>query len=318
MKMCDNYPNCILRVMSFLAAILAAPMVLHAATCAEFEKQVVESVRENDAERAAQAFELAEKSRTCGGEALSLLGRHTATAHYAAAFKPELREDERDRVLRRALTFGRPWQALAAMADIEKSAKHYSEAATLYQEALDDIRDERLNPQSPPEEVIASLIKKAEETRLLAPDYVKRVDRDGSPSGLACPIFRGFAVRRTSLPVEFEYDSTTFTEKGRKAVEDLQNFLTQQGEVPIRLIGHTDPRGADTYNLTLSERRANAVKSFLAAKGYKAKIETVGKGRAEPFQSDDPDGYTAEERWQLDRRVELDREGAKACSSPSR
>jgi outer membrane protein OmpA-like peptidoglycan-associated protein len=220
--------------------------------------------------------------------------------------------------LKRGLTFGRPWQALAAMADIEKSARRYGKASALYQEALDDIRNERLNPQAPSGEVIASLVKKAEETRLLAPDYVKRVDRDGSPAGLACPSFRGFTVRRSALPIEFEYDSTDFTEKGRKAVDDLHDYLSQQGELPIRLIGHTDPRGTDDYNQMLSERRSEAVKSFLIAKGYNAQIRTAGRGRKQPFQTDDPASYTEEERWQLDRRVELDREGARSCGGSSR
>lgn len=303
---------------TLLVASLLAPFCAHAATCLEFEQQIADAVRSSDAERAAQTFEIAEASRACGGEALSLLGRHTATAFYAQAFASEHSPDERARNLKRALTFGRPWQALAAMADIEKSAKRYAEASALYQDALDDIRNERLNPQAPPGEIIASLVKKAEESRLLAPDYVKRVDRDGSPAGLACPSFRGFTVRRSALPIEFEYDSTTFTEKGRKAVEDLHDYLSQQGELPIRLIGHTDPRGNDVYNQTLSEHRSGAVKSFLVAKGYKAEIRAAGKGRQEPFEPDNPGSYTEEERWQLDRRVELDREGAQSCGVSSR
>ena len=49
-------------------------------------------------------------------------------------------------------------------------------------------------------------------------------------------------------------------------------------------------------------------KDFLAAKGYRGGIRTIGKGKSEPFQPDDPTGYTQQERWQLDRRVELERQ----------
>ena len=47
----------------------------------------------------------------------------------------------------------------------------------------------------------------------------------------------------------------------------------------ISIYGYTDSKGADAYNLSLSERRANNVKSYLIQNGAdKAKLESIGRG----------------------------------------
>ena len=70
----------------------------------------------------------------------------------------------------------------------------------------------------------------------------------------------------------------------------------------IRIIGHTDSRGADDYNRVLSERRANAVARHLADNGIPAKLIVVeGKGESRPIASND-----TEEGRARNRRVEID------------
>jgi outer membrane protein OmpA-like peptidoglycan-associated protein len=236
----------------------------------------------------------------CSGIELARLGRTAAETLYERSTKKRMSTAERTALLSRALTLGRPWQVLAATADTAMDAKLYDVAAEHYQEALDDIRNETANPIAPDPVVIASLIKKAEAASLLASTYVARVDRGGGPGGLACQTVRGFTVQRTALPVEFDYKEPGFkktgtealTAKGRAAAEDLNVFLTKQGSPPINLIGHTDPIAGDDYNQALSERRAEAVKAFLLAKGYTGSIRTSGKGRSQPFVADDPGSYT--------------------------
>jgi outer membrane protein OmpA-like peptidoglycan-associated protein len=86
----------------------------------------------------------------------------------------------------------------------------------------------------------------------------------------------------------------------------------------VHLIGHTDPRGSDEFNQDLSERRAQAVALFLKGKGYTGKIANSGRGKKERFQVDDPGRYSEEQLFQLDRRVELDREsGGTGCATAS-
>jgi OOP family OmpA-OmpF porin len=51
----------------------------------------------------------------------------------------------------------------------------------------------------------------------------------------------------------------------------------------VLVTGHTDLIGSDAYNQKLSERRANAVRKYLAAHGIDAtRIKSEGKGKNEP------------------------------------
>lgn len=65
--------------------------------------------------------------------------------------------------------------------------------------------------------------------------------------------------------------------------------------------GHTDSTGSDAYNLQLSQRRAEAVASYLVSQGIKReRLITVGAGEAYPIASND-----TEEGRAANRRVEL-------------
>ena len=68
------------------------------------------------------------------------------------------------------------------------------------------------------------------------------------------------------LEVYFDFDSAEITSKARPKLETLGKALTDprlKGKTFL-IAGHTDARGTDTYNQALSERRAEAVKQFLA------------------------------------------------------
>lgn len=54
------------------------------------------------------------------------------------------------------------------------------------------------------------------------------------------------------------------------------------------ITGHTDRLGAQGYNQKLSEKRADAVKAYLLAKGVKAaNVETMGAGKTQPIKGCD-------------------------------
>ena len=72
-------------------------------------------------------------------------------------------------------------------------------------------------------------------------------------------------------------------------------------DAPFEVGGHTDSQGSDSYNQTLSERRANSVADYLANKGMpRARMVTIGAGEGHPVASND----TEEGRAQ-NRRVEI-------------
>ncbi|NHZ69870.1 MAG: OmpA family protein [Thermotogales bacterium] len=83
----------------------------------------------------------------------------------------------------------------------------------------------------------------------------------------------------------FSFDSDAISDTGAVLLDDLVGNLTAVIllEQKIEIIGHTDRIGNDAYNLALSKRRAESVRSYLVAKGVVPRyIETKGMGSAEP------------------------------------
>ena len=78
-------------------------------------------------------------------------------------------------------------------------------------------------------------------------------------------------------------------------------MLTRYADNEVTIVGHTDSTGAETYNQSLSQRRAAAVLAELSRLGVSAsRMQAVGRGEDEPRASND----TAAGREQ-NRRVEI-------------
>lgn len=107
------------------------------------------------------------------------------------------------------------------------------------------------------------------------------------------------------IPIKFVYRKATFTPDGLKAVELLLSYVKLKKFDAITLSGHADPRGTDQHNMTLSERRLQAVTRFLKEGGFQGRVVLVPKGESDPFVGVDRNNFPIEELYQLDRRVEL-------------
>jgi OOP family OmpA-OmpF porin len=81
----------------------------------------------------------------------------------------------------------------------------------------------------------------------------------------------------------FDFDSAELTAAGRAV---LDAWLAEAPKnTPVRISGYADRLGPEPYNLTLSLRRAEAVKQYLAGKGIELRrIQTQAKGEAEPVK----------------------------------
>lgn len=200
--------------------------------------------------------------------------------------------------------YGRPWQVMVAIGDAYYGRSQWPQAQGAYEEALDDMRDKTANPAAPPADVEQRAYKRAVQARALSPTFVAARQVRGEKTGLANPNFRNFTAVAVPVPVQFDTDQAALTPQGEAAVKDIYAYLSQQPAGYVRIIGHTDPRGADSYNLDLSRRRAGSVASYLQVLGYRGRIEVIGKGEAEPFQPDDAAKYTPDQIWAFDRRVE--------------
>ncbi|HSC69405.1 MAG TPA: OmpA family protein [Cellvibrio sp.] len=81
----------------------------------------------------------------------------------------------------------------------------------------------------------------------------------------------------------------------------LSGLLAQYPERSLVIEGHTDSAGSDSFNQTLSQNRADAVKAFLLNQGIAAnRITAYGKGESSPVASNDSSSGR-----QMNRRVEV-------------
>lgn len=111
-------------------------------------------------------------------------------------------------------------------------------------------------------------------------------------------------VRREELTFEdvhFDFDRYNLRPDALKILDDAIGKLQQNAEVRVTIEGHTDGIGTVEYNLALGERRANAVRDYLAQRGItNVRLRTVSYGEERPIA----DNTTAEGRAQ-NRRAHL-------------
>lgn len=101
--------------------------------------------------------------------------------------------------------------------------------------------------------------------------------------------------------VLFDTDRAELKPGASKTMDRLAQFLRDYPERELWIEGHTDARGDDAYNQALSERRADAVRNALVARGIDAdRLYAVGVGEAYPVATND----TVAGR-QENRRVEI-------------
>lgn len=82
----------------------------------------------------------------------------------------------------------------------------------------------------------------------------------------------------------FDFDQSAVKPDGKAALDELLVKLQGSDLEVMVSVGHTDSVGSSDYNQKLSQRRAEAVKAYLASKGVEAaRIYTEGKGEAQPM-----------------------------------
>lgn len=101
--------------------------------------------------------------------------------------------------------------------------------------------------------------------------------------------------------IEFDFDKAVIKDQYKAGLDQDVAIMNANPAMSIMISGHTDNVGTDAYNQKLSERRAVAVKDYMASKGVdETRMTTEGKGEVAPVARNN----TAEGRAQ-NRRVEL-------------
>jgi OmpA-OmpF porin, OOP family len=143
-------------------------------------------------------------------------------------------------------------------------------------------------------------------------------DRDGIPDGIdKCPNEFGVppdgcpkkytlvVVTETKIELKqtvfFDFNKATIKPVSFALLDDVARAMTDNPKIKVEVQGHTDSKGDDDYNLKLSQRRAESVRTYLIRKGIDSnRMVPKGYGENVPIA----DNRTQEGRDQ-NRRVEF-------------
>ena len=101
--------------------------------------------------------------------------------------------------------------------------------------------------------------------------------------------------------VTFDYDSAIVRPGLYSEIDRISNVLIKYPQTVIRVEGHTDSTGSETYNMNLSEQRAEAVKNLIVQRGVSSeRIETRAYGESTPVADNNTEAGRA-----MNRRVEI-------------
>lgn len=108
----------------------------------------------------------------------------------------------------------------------------------------------------------------------------------------------------------FDFNKDTLTAKGIEVVDNVAAQLKSTGAKDVKVAGFTDRLGSVSYNLDLSQRRANRVKARLIEKGVNAHITAVGYGKVQQVKAcDNESGQALRDCLRPNRRVEISASG---------
>lgn len=107
--------------------------------------------------------------------------------------------------------------------------------------------------------------------------------------------------------VYFDFDKSTLRPEGEEALDKLVTFMNEYSSMEVLLKAHTDSRGSDAYNLSLSDRRAKSARDYVVSQGIAAtRINGEGFGEKELVNKCSNGVSCTKAEHQANRRVELD------------
>ncbi len=102
--------------------------------------------------------------------------------------------------------------------------------------------------------------------------------------------------------VYFDFGTGRLSKKSDRELQLLENFLRDNPSIILEIAGHTDSKGRASFNLALSQRRAESIVSYLRGKGIDgSRLRPKGYGERKPLASNDDEA----EGRELNRRTEF-------------
>jgi OOP family OmpA-OmpF porin len=129
-------------------------------------------------------------------------------------------------------------------------------------------------------------------------DSVEFADEEKSPVTTNIylqPIEVGVTVRLKNI--YFDFDKTTLKKESYVELNKVVDFLKQNAHVEIEIEGHTDNKGSDEYNRSLSQGRSQAVVDYIVSQGIESyRLTARGYGESKPIDTNDTDAGRANNR----------------------
>lgn len=106
--------------------------------------------------------------------------------------------------------------------------------------------------------------------------------------------------------IYFDYNKSTIKKESYPVLDAIVEYLNVNSKINVELSAHTDSRGSDSYNMSLSKKRANSVVEYLLNKGIlKSRLTPKGYGETRLVNKCSNNIKCTEEEHQQNRRVEL-------------
>ena len=124
-----------------------------------------------------------------------------------------------------------------------------------------------------------------------------------APSAMAQSSLARLTPDRVELarPITFDAGTSSIDAAGRSLLVEVARVMAAHPTLTLEIGAHTDARGADEFNLRVSQARADAVRAMLVSLGIgSARLRAVGYGETRPL-----DTNATEAGRERNRRIEL-------------
>ncbi|HVI00665.1 MAG TPA: OmpA family protein, partial [Enhygromyxa sp.] len=129
------------------------------------------------------------------------------------------------------------------------------------------------------------------------------------------------AFTGTIKGITFENNSEAIRPVSRPVLDRAVDVLSRNPDVRINIVGHTDSKGDRDYNISLSQRRAASVKTYLVERGIaEDRITTEGVGPDQPLDTNDTKAGRANNRrieFQIIQSPRAGQPGAQPTETPA-
>lgn len=121
--------------------------------------------------------------------------------------------------------------------------------------------------------------------------------KEALPGAQVERVNEGIKITLSENTVNFDFNSAALTTVSKSNLDKLAGVLVQYPDTNINVYGHTDSKGTDEYNLTLSQRRANSVIDYLVSKGIaRTRLNAMGMGEKDPIATNETEAGRAQNR----------------------